>query len=216
MLLTKSQLSRFWREWSTVVKKNGWDSATADQRRKALLSRAGFTSLTVVDTRAGFDRVLAELGTERDDLTRTVETEDPTIGEARRLRQVIRKDIVPCLALYEPDPEHYLQSVIEDKIRWNKTDKPTRPPTLDDLTATPVYRRVPPCFALKEFPSQLKQVLMTINARLHAKRKASGHTICDMRTLAGVPCGCAQCANTRTSRVVVPELAVPVLSEDPF
>jgi hypothetical protein len=207
MLLTKSQLSRFWREWAGIVKKNGWDSTTADQRRKDLLSRCGFTSLTLVDTRAGFDRVLAELGAERDDLKRTAEIADPTIGEARRLRQVIRAEILPCLALYEPDPERYLQAVIADKIRWSKTDKPTRPPTIDDLTATPTYRRVPPCFSLKEFPSQLEQVLMTLNARLHSKRKAHGDTIHDMRTRAGFQCSCRACTSkpVRTSTPADPD-----------
>lgn len=224
MLLTKNQVSRFWRDWAGIVKANGWNSATADQRRKEMLSRAGFTSLTLVDTRAGFDAVLAQLGAMRDDLTRTVEIEDRAIGEARRLRQVIRDEIVPCLALYEPDPERYLQSVIEDKIRWHKTDKPTRPPTIDDLTATPTYRRVPPCFSLKEFPSQLKQVLMTLNARTHAKRKAAGHTIHDMLTRAGLPCACAQC-DRRTTRKPAPDRAPApasvsepacVTSQDPF
>lgn len=236
MLLTKPQISRFWREWTAIkrqLKASGSTDAQCENERYALLQRAGFDSLTEVDTRSGFDRVLAECGAMRDDIKRTIETEDPTIGEARRLREKIRKELLRCLALYEPDAEAYLQAVLRDKIRWYKTDQPTRPPTLDDLTATPTHNRRPPCYALKERPSQLEQLMMTLNARIHAKRKAAGHTIHDMLTRAGLPCTCSQCDRSSTRKPApaiasepaprdcesvssVPSVPCPVSVEDPF
>ena len=57
----------FWREWSAACRAagmttaNGWTSAQIDNERHALLSRAGFDSLTRVDKLAGFDRVISEL-----------------------------------------------------------------------------------------------------------------------------------------------------------
>ena len=67
MLLTRPQVRRFWREWVAACKAKGWTAAQSwtgaeiYAERHALLARAGFTSLTLVDPRAGFDRVLAEL-----------------------------------------------------------------------------------------------------------------------------------------------------------
>lgn len=209
MLLTKPQTQRFWREWSAIkrqLKASGSTDAQCENERYDMLQRAGFNSLTEVDTRSGFDAVLAQLGAMRDDVARTQEISDPTIGKSRRLREKIRKELLRCLALYEPDAEAYLQAVLRDKIRWYKTDQPTRPPTLDDLTATPTHNRRPPCWALKEGPSQLEQLMMTLNARIHTKRKAAGHTIHDMLTRAGLPCACTQC-DRRSTRKPVPVIA---------
>ena len=67
MLLSTLQTPRFWREWKRACRvhgwtdEKGWTQAQIDAERHALLLRAGFTSLTLVDPRAGFDRVLAEL-----------------------------------------------------------------------------------------------------------------------------------------------------------
>jgi hypothetical protein len=61
MLLTKPQVSRFFREWSAIVRANGWSHDDSETRRHALLQRAGFASLTIVDKLSGFDRVLAEI-----------------------------------------------------------------------------------------------------------------------------------------------------------
>ena len=61
MLLTSSQTSRFWREWSSCIRLHNWSKPDSETQRKALLQRAGFTSLTQVDKLAGFDRVLSEL-----------------------------------------------------------------------------------------------------------------------------------------------------------
>lgn len=80
MQLTKSQLHRFWRDWSDAcktqgwTKANGWTPAQIDNERYSLLRLCGFDSLTEVDRAAGFDKVLGELGRLRDDIARTAET----------------------------------------------------------------------------------------------------------------------------------------------
>jgi hypothetical protein len=136
-----------------------------------------------------------------DDLPAAIETDDPTIGEARRIRNVITTQILPCLALYEPSTRDYLQTVISGLVRWYKTDRPIRPPTLDDLDARPIIgtRNGRP----QESPSQLHQALMTLSARLDAKRRAAKHTLHDMKILAKVPCHCRICMQPRPARVLV-------------
>ena len=69
MLLTKPQLSRFWRAWSAIVSANNWPHDQAERERHALLSRAGFRSLTEVDHLNGFTAVLKELAILQENLT---------------------------------------------------------------------------------------------------------------------------------------------------
>jgi hypothetical protein len=227
MQLTRSQQTRFWRDWTKAAVKNfprpQWSSAQIENERHALLRRAGFDSLTEVDPRAGFDRVLAELRAMQDDVPGAQETLDPTIGESRRLRHVIRAELLPCLALYMvPIPprtpmqaaETYLTEVVSGLVRWTKLDRPTRPPTLDDLDAHPIYAHSGPCHSLRESPSQLHQAIMTLTARLHAKRRVAGDTIHDMLTKAGLPCACRACQAARkaaaatTTQFPVPSLPI--------
>jgi hypothetical protein len=61
MLLSKPQVSRFFREWSAIVSAAGWPHDRAEVERHSLLARAGFDSLTRVDKLTGFDNVLAEI-----------------------------------------------------------------------------------------------------------------------------------------------------------
>ncbi|MDE2099079.1 MAG: hypothetical protein KGL39_17630 [Patescibacteria group bacterium] len=205
MILSKSQQQRFWREWAAAcraqgwTRADGWSEAQIDSQRHQLLQECGFDSLTEVDRTAGFDKVLAALQTLQSLLDGALEAEDPTIGESRRIRHVIVTELLPCLALYEPSPTGYLQTVITGHIRWNKTDRPARPPTLEDLTTQPIVRREPPCYELKAGPSQLHQVLMTLTARLDAKRREFGHTVHDMRRGAGLECHCKRCAAQRAA-----------------
>jgi hypothetical protein len=77
MKLSTSQQSRFWREWEVAKRAQQWVPRTAEAaktsteieaERHALLLRAGFTSLKLVDRTNGFDRVLMELGRLRDNV----------------------------------------------------------------------------------------------------------------------------------------------------
>lgn len=70
MHLTRPQQSTFWRKWNALKRAANWTPEQSESERKALLRRAGFSSLTQVDKLDGFDRVLAELAaiTRPDDL----------------------------------------------------------------------------------------------------------------------------------------------------
>lgn len=74
MNLSREQLNRFWRDWSAGCRtqgwtsENGWTPAEIDAKRKELIERAGFHSLTMVDRVGGFTRVLKELAALQDDL----------------------------------------------------------------------------------------------------------------------------------------------------
>jgi hypothetical protein len=205
MLLCPGQVSTFWRLWSQACKARGWTAANGlspagiDAKRKELLRDWGFDSLTLVDRTKGFTRVKNELIALRGDSVQAgLEADDPALNRARILRHVIRTDILPCLALYESDPGSYLQTVMSGLSRWRKVDRPARPPTLDDFDARPTAApRRPPTYALKPGPSLLEQIMMTLNARLHAKRREFGHSIHYMRTKAGVSCACAACTKAR-------------------
>ncbi|MEN6533068.1 MAG: hypothetical protein ABFD89_05355 [Bryobacteraceae bacterium] len=61
MLLSKKQTCVFWHEWAACVRLHHWPTSEAETQRKAMLARAGFTSLTKVDKLTGFDHVLAEI-----------------------------------------------------------------------------------------------------------------------------------------------------------
>ena len=64
---------------------------------------------------------------------------------------------------------------------------------------------------------QLRRLRFTISARLNEKRKASGDTIHDMRTKAGVKCQCAKCSRPVSSTKYLAPVSGPAeLVADPF
>jgi len=218
MILSPKQVKEFWRLWPQACRAQGWPKGEWDLHRKAFLRECGFTSLTLVDRVDGFTKVLKELQILiHPSIDAAQEAEDPLINKARTLRHVIRTKIMPCLALYR-DADTFVKSVMEDKARWWKLDRPNCDITLEDLDARPIIREVRG--HLQESPSQLNQLLMTLSQRLNDLRKAAGHTIHDMKTMAGVPCDCLQCVPRRPQRIELP--AEPVHAsetaneEDPF
>lgn len=85
MKLYPKQLKRFWNKqdgWPAIVRAHNWPADQAEQQRRAMLQRAGFDSLTLVDPVKGFTRVLLEMDALRDDLGGMVEHTD----EANALR----------------------------------------------------------------------------------------------------------------------------------
>lgn len=186
MLLTKPQVSRFWREWAAIkrqLKASGSTDAQVENERYALLQRAGFDSLTQVDTRAGFDRVLAECGALRDDVARTAEIDDHAIGQRRRLIYLIRKH---ASAL---GGEPYVLALARDKFGLTFGLR-----AIEDLTTL-----------------QLKHLMITLHARSRSRavEHHSGTGISPARAIASEPVPTA-CESVPS----VP--SVPVLSEDPF
>lgn len=212
----RTRLMAYW--WPAACRAQGWNSDDRALRLQVLSAavKRPLETASDLDSTKDIDAVKAHLQALTDNLAAAIETGDPTIGEARRLRNVIMAETRPCLALYEKEnTAHFIQTVIEGLIRWNITDRPTRVATLDDLDGKPIYRRTGPCHALKESPSQLHQAMMTLNARLHAKRKAAGHSIHDMKTLAGIKCDCSPCSKRRRAPVHNLEYAMAQTAPDP-
>lgn len=218
MIISEAQNDTFWSMWSKVCRLNQWSKVDSEKQRKEFLKRCGFASLKDVDRVDGFTKVKNELTIL---LTPSIkaaqEAEDPLINKARTLRHVIRTEIVPCLALYR-DADAFVKSVMEDKARWWKLDRPNIEITLEDLDGRPIMREVRG--QIQESPSQLNQLLMTLSQRLNDLRKAAGHTIHEMKKAAKIHCACAQCEPRRPQRFVLP--AEPVHEaeianeEDPF
>lgn len=219
MNLSTEQVNLFWRLWSSACRAQGWTlKAEQERERRALLDRCGFKSLTLVDRVDGFTRVKNEIKIlVKPDVQAAQESEDSLINKARNFRWVIENEILPCLGVYEPDPVTYLRTVMEEKNRWWKIDRPACEMTLDDLDARPIIKQDKDG-QLREFKSTLEQLLFTLSARLSVKRRAAGHSEHDMRMLAGVKCHCATICAKR--QPIVPPLAVSepataVVSEDP-
>lgn len=225
MLLTKDQVNLFWKLWAKACKAQGWDrfhglnSAAVDAKRKEFLARCGFTSLTKVDTRHGFSLVKRELLKLDDQLQGGIEEVKPTIETARTGRWFIEHDLFPCIALYA-NVEEVLAGLSNDfKFTWKMGLGRGEPFTLDELTDDPVIKMVKG--EPREFPSQVKQLLMTLSAMLNGKdglRAQAGHSVHTMRTMAGLDCQSAECTQP-TVRVVTSAPTsepVEVTDEDPF
>jgi hypothetical protein len=144
MLLTKPQLSRFWRDWSRVIKYQDWSHDQAETERKALLQRAGFQSLTHVDRSAGFDRLLSELGRLLDNVKRTAELGNPEPGERRRYLHLIREHAAQL------GGEPYVLALARDRFHVT-----TGLNTIQDLSTQDLY-----------------QLMMTLAARASSARRA--------------------------------------------
>lgn len=218
MILAPKQVKEFWCLWPQACRANNWtkdggmSAAAIDAKRKEILRECGFESLTEVDRTDGFTKVknklLILIGV---DVKAGTEDQDPTENKGRTHRYVIAKEIIPCLALYEEDVTGYVASVIAGLTRHYKTDRPERPPTLEDLSAKPTFKKRGGKWI--KGPSQALQALMTLSARLDDKRKAAGDTVHDMKIKAGLECDCARCCERR--RFVAREVAAGEVHEDP-
>jgi hypothetical protein len=150
------------------------------------------------------------------------------------LRTQILSEIIPCLELYVADVREYLVTIMEDKNRWWKIDRPVRDITIMDLDARPVFRRDRKTSLTKEFPSQLEQLQYTLSARLNTKRnentlapnyahlqRPEPFTIHEMKLAAEVPCFCAKCRKAaragQVERVIIaPLVPESVVEKSPF
>jgi len=213
LLLSPVQVKSFWRLWAQACKAQGWTTAAGmhsgeiDAKRKDFLRSCGFESLTRVDRVDGFTKVKSELlvlvGVS---IQAGMESEDSLINKARTLRHFILNELAPFLAVYLEDEEpalrreaseRYVISIVTDIARWNKLDRPDREITLEDLDARPIVRRKRDG-STYEAPSHLNQVIMTLSARIQAKRTEAGDTVHDMKMKAGVRCTCERFCNGGT------------------
>lgn len=200
MKLSSAQVQRFWREWAITCKVRSWTrpgmtTGEIDAKRKELLAHCGFRSLTEVDRTDGFTAVLHTVIAERGDSIRSAhETIDPSLNQARILRNQILTELIPCLELYITDVRAY----INELARFLKIREAFGEVDLTRLNF-----------------SQLKQVQYTLSARLNAKRNESGESIHDMKIRAQVPCDCAQCRRPEFVRQEVTAGEVPESETEP-
>lgn len=176
--------------WPRAAKAQGWNPSDRVKRMEVLSAAVKRTlgSASELNSREDIDAVKAHLGMLADNVQMTIESDRPEIGRARRLRSAIGEQL-KCLAVYHADTGAWLASVIQDKFKHGSRAEPLG---LSDLTAVPKYftdRRG----VLRESPSQLDQVMMTLAGAIQTKRKASGDSVHDMKIKAGVACVCKRC-----------------------
>lgn len=153
MLLSKPQQQRFWRDWSQVkrsLKSIGYSDAQVENERHALLARAGFDSLTLVDHLAGFDRVLAELAVQLRPNDLEPQLREQSMPRTRLLFAIhqLANKFIPNLT-NRPNP--YLAAILRDRFGHCDLDRLTEP--------------------------QLLQLRNTLAARLASKRRKSAQPV---------------------------------------
>lgn len=195
MLLTKSQLTLFWRAWGAACKAQGWTRTAGltteeiNLLRREILTEVGFSSLTEVDPGAGFDRLLARVRGLDDQLHKgALDQVRPSNGHRRRLVWKIEW-LIQCLGIYLWDgaADAYVRKIVEQK--FGRPGEYPRPWT--ELSADRTEGQE---------DSELDQLRMTLNARINGRngfRAKAAHTVHEMATKAGVVCYCDDCRKAR-------------------
>ena len=194
-------------------------------------------SASELNHREDVDRVKVLLLMLADNLKAAQEHGKPERGHARRWRDVLA-DHMKCLALYPLDQPMgpagaaaFVQTIIDHKFNYGRVDKMT----LADVDESPRFVPNKDTGKLEEKPSQMEQLLWTVNARLNGKtgyRAKAGHGMHDMYMAAGLPCWCKACTLGATAAAfahamagsgpLVPALetttavAAPVADKNPF
>lgn len=209
MTITTPQRIAIMKTWGKVCKDRGWkqsDQAFRLAKFGEIIGRpiASANEIGRIDECTKLMKELkAMLGV---DLKAAEEADNLYINRARVLRNVILTELVPCLELYVEDVNAYITAIIEDKNRWWKLDRPERGMTLMDLSAEPIRKFDFKTRSMKEFPSQLEQMVYTLSSCLNGSGKvrggkksrlgfrvAAGETLHEMKTRAGVACDCVAC-----------------------
>ena len=172
------------------------------------------TSTNDLNNKEDVDRVKACLGMLADNTQATGEVGHPEIGRARRLRDIIR-DQIKCIGIYQTRPAAYVAEIVNDKFNRAKRMETL---TIQDLTDDPIILRDG-----REIPSQLDQLVMTLGGCLNGSGKgkarlgfrvAAGHTLHEMKTLAGVRCDCRECGGRIPSAAVVHDVCKKAAAEE--
>lgn len=196
MTITTSQRTTLMRIWAKVCKDRGWKSSDRTLRL-ATFSKIIGREIASADEIGRIDectKLMHELNAMLGVSLRSArEADDQTINKSRVLRHQIAAEIIPCMELYIADVRGYITTIMEDKNRWWKIDRPTREMTMMDLDAKPIFRRNKKTGEVEQWPSQLEQMQYTLSARLNTFRNRAGETIHEMKLRAGVPCSCAAC-----------------------
>lgn len=198
MLLSKAQLTLWWRSWSAACKAQGWtrgggwNAEQIDAKRHEILRELGFESLRDVDNR-GFDRLLARVRMLANRVDGAVDEVRPQNGDSRRLLWRIEW-LIKCVELYLPGKgEAYVAGVVADKF-----------PGVDKYGTGIVHPRhwrdLSAVRSVGKEDSELDQLRMTLTARLnghHGMRSKAGHSVHEMCELARVTCACEACKQAR-------------------
>lgn len=213
MTITFAQRTSIMKTWSKVCKDHGWKSSDRNFRLAKFGEIIGreIASADEIDRIDECTKLMKELTAMLGvSLNAGMEADNLYINRARVLRNLILTELVPCLELYVADANAYMTEIMEDKNRWLKIDRPARGMSLMDLTAEPIKKFDPKTRAMKEFPSQLDQMVYTLSSCLNGSGKvragkksrlgfrvAAGETLHEMKTRAGVPCNCAEICQRR-------------------
>ncbi len=197
--------------WPAACEYRGWHSEDRELRMEVLSAavQRPLASASEISTTDDFDRVRRHL----EALAGKLKQHD---GRAARYREKFRRQL-RCLALYVEDAAGYAKAIIRDKFHRAGTDpvgfaEADARRLAEWLSADPIARFDRRAGKLVEGPSQLEQLVMTLDERLHnaatGLRVKAGHTLHDMLTAAGLQCSCKDCARrfvTLPAATVQPE-----------
>lgn len=209
--MNESQTSLYWRLWAKACKAQAWNkaggmkSAEVDAMRKAVTREVLGKDVSSKDfTNDQFTKIKAKFLELAGDLDGAMEVNQPTKGKARNFLHVIAEQ-KKCLALYvDGSVEAYVEQVIRDKFNRGRRSERMQ---VESLSNEPGFNTR----FMRETPSELAQLVMTLAARLNTMRNEAGDTIHDMKTKSGVLCGCARCCRARAlqSPCATPEIINP-------
>lgn len=211
------------RLWAKVCKDRGWKSSDRALRLEKFGKMIGrqIASTDEIERLDECTKLLAELNCLLGVSVKAgLEAADPTLNQARVLRNQILTEIIPCLELYRGDNlTADLAGILADKNRWWKIDRPSRGMTLMDLDAKPIFRRDRTTGKMKFCGSQLLQIQWTLSRWLNDLRNAAGDSIHDMNKKAGVPCKeghCAICFPPIALAIQAALMPAPEIEKTPF
>lgn len=183
--------------WPAACEFQGWSPDDRELRMEVLGAavQRPLLSASQISTTDDFDRVRRHL----EALAGKLQQHD---GRAARYREKFRRQL-RCLALYVEDATGYAKAIIRDKFHRAGADpagfaEADARRLAEWLSADPIARFDRRAGKLVEGPSQLEQLVMTLDERLHnaatGLRVKAGHTLHDMLTAAGLQCPCKDCA----------------------
>jgi hypothetical protein len=183
--------------WPKACRAMGWKQSDRELRLATLSEAVGrqLVSANEIGAHDEFSRVVDHLGKLAGELPAAIRDGRDELTERDRLIFVIDEQRKQ-LALYLPEgssAEAYIQQVIRDKFNRGRRTERRQVEDLSNDPRTPVLVRG----HLWEPPSELKQLVMTLSARINPMRKAAKHTQHDMHMLAGTRCKCKACTRER-------------------
>lgn len=183
--MTDSQWRLFWILWKAACEAQGWtkekgyNGPAVDQQRYAVLNGLGFSSLLRVDPRGGFDRLKAELerlaGQVRGAAEQAAAASGRDMGQERRLRYVLARELLPAVAAYFGDPRAYVGQIVADKFARDLGHVPAISELTDEPTFVTRGTRSGESRVIEQ-PSRLEQLVLTLRERVRGEARDVGHS----------------------------------------